>query len=79
MTGRVSGRSRIAEIIEVLRDAEINGVTGEKKEDPMDNEWGLAFRSLLVILTKGFSPMSLGAWLSVTNSGLMKKVNKYKL
>jgi len=77
MTGRVRGRSRIGEIIEVLRNAEINEVTGEKKEDPMDNEWGLAFGSLLVILTKGFSPMSLGAWLSVTNSALMKKVNKY--
>lgn len=76
-TGRVRGRSRIAEVIEVLRNAEIDGITGEKKEDPLDDEWGLAFKSLLEILVNGFSPMSLAAWLSVTNPPLMEKVNKY--
>ena len=77
MAGKVRGGSRITEIIEVLRNAEINGITGEKKEDPLDDEWGLAFKSLLEILVVGFSPMSIAAWLSVTNPPLMKKVNKY--
>jgi len=76
-TGRVKGRSRIGEIIKILRDAGINGITGEKKEDPLDNEWGLAFKSLLTILVKEASPMNLAAWLSVTDFSLMGKVNKY--
>jgi len=76
-TGRVKGRSRISEIIETLTNAGINDVTGEKKEDPLDNEWGLAFKSLVTILVEGNSPMNLAAWLSVTDSSLMKKVNNY--
>lgn len=76
-TGRVKGSSRITEIIEVLRNAGINVVTGEKKEDPLDTEWGLAFKSLLEMLVKEFTPMNLAAWLSVTNPPLMEIVNKY--
>jgi superfamily I DNA/RNA helicase len=76
-TGRVKGGSRISEIIGILRNAGINGVTGQKKEDPLDNEWGLAFKSLVTILVKGNLPMNLAAWLSVTDSSLMKKVNNY--
>jgi DNA helicase-2/ATP-dependent DNA helicase PcrA len=76
-TGRVQGQPRTAEIIEILRNANIDGVTGEKKEDPLDNKWGLAFKSLLAILVKGLSPMNLAAWSSVTAPSLMKKVNEH--
>jgi len=76
-TGKVKGRSRITEIIENLRNAGIIEITGDKKEDPLDNEWGLAFKSLSNILVKGFSPMNIAAWLSVTDSTLMEKINEY--
>jgi DNA helicase-2/ATP-dependent DNA helicase PcrA len=75
--GTVKGRSRIAEIIEILKGAGINGITGDEKEDPLDSEWGLAFKSLSTLLVNGLSPMNLAALLSVTDSSLMKKVNKY--
>jgi superfamily I DNA/RNA helicase len=76
-TGKVKGRSRISEVIDALNEAGIDDITGEKKEDPLDNEWGLAFKSLSTMLVKGLSPMNLAAWLSVTDFPLMKKVNKY--
>ncbi len=75
--GRIKGQSRIAEIIENLRSSNIDDVTGDKKEDPLDCEWGLAFKSLAAMLVKGLSPMNLAAWLSVTNLRLMEKLNKY--
>jgi DNA helicase-2/ATP-dependent DNA helicase PcrA len=76
-TGRVKGQSRISEIIESLRNAGINDITGEKKEDPLDNEWGLAFKSLSTMLVEESSPMNFAAWLAVTDFPLMKKVNEY--
>lgn len=73
----VGGPSRISEIITVLQEALGNDVTGEKKEDPLDSEWGLAFKSLSTMLTKGLSAMNLAAWLSVTNKPLLRRVEKY--
>lgn len=75
--GKVKGQSRITEIIETLRNAGIEGVTGDKKEDPLDNEWGLAFKSLVAILVKGLTPMNIAAFLSVADLSLMKKVNEH--
>ena len=75
--GKVKGRSRIAEITEILTNANVDGVTGEKREDPLDNEWGLAFKSLSSMLTKGLSPISVAAWLSITTPSLMKEVNRH--
>jgi len=76
-TGKVKGQSRISEIIKVLKDAGIDSVTGKKKDDPLDNEWGLAFKSLITMLIKGYSPMNLAAWLSVADMKIMEIVNKY--
>lgn len=76
-TGKVKGRSRISEIIKILKDAGIDSVTGERKEDPLDNGWGLAFKSLITMLIKGYSPMNLAAWLSVADMKIMEIVNKH--
>ncbi|MBI4683988.1 MAG: ATP-dependent helicase [Nitrospirae bacterium] len=76
-TGKVKGQSRIAEVIEILKNAEVNEVTGDKKEDPLDNEWGLAFKSLTAILVKGLTPMNIAAFLSVADFSLLKTVNEH--
>lgn len=76
-TGKVKGQSRIAKIIEILRNTGVNEVTGDKKDDPLDNEWGLAFKALTFILLGKLNAMIIAAWISVTDSILMKKVNGY--
>jgi DNA helicase-2/ATP-dependent DNA helicase PcrA len=75
--GRITSESRISEFIEMLREAQIDNITGDKKEDPLDNEWGLAFKALSTMLIKDLSPMNLASWLTVTNLSLMQRVNEY--
>lgn len=76
-TGQKKNKSRITEIIEILRDFDIENVTGDEKKNPMDSEWGLAFKSLLSLLVKGLTPMSLAGWFAITNTKLMKEIQKY--
>ncbi|OGC88419.1 MAG: hypothetical protein A2142_06380 [candidate division Zixibacteria bacterium RBG_16_48_11] len=74
--GRRRG-SRIADIIMSLRESGIQDVTGDRKEDPLDTEWGLAFKSLSFILAKGFSSMHMAAWLSATQSSSHEAILNY--
>jgi len=75
--GRIPGQSRTTEIIESLKNVGIAEVTGDKKEDPLDNEWGLTIKSLTAILVKGLTPMNIAAFLSVGDPSLAKKINKH--
>jgi len=76
-TGKVKSKSRIDEFIDVLKETGIEEVSGEKKEDPFDSEWGLAFKSLMSILESELTPMNLAGWLTIKDSKLLKTVNEY--
>jgi len=75
--GTIKGRPRTAEFIETLKKANIEGVTGEVKENPLDNEWGLAFQSVVRMVMQGPSAMNLAAFVSVAYPKLMMSINTY--
>lgn len=75
--GTIKGRPRTAEFIETLKKANIEGVTGEAKENPLDNEWGLAFQSVVRMVMQGPSAMNLAAFVSVAYPKLMMPINEY--
>lgn len=72
--GTITGKTRTAEIIESLKKSNLQGITGEAKENPLDNDWGLAFQSLVRMAVHGTSPMNLGAFLSTAYPTLTKSI-----
>jgi DNA helicase-2/ATP-dependent DNA helicase PcrA len=73
--GTIKGRPRTAEFIETLKKENMESVTGEVKENPLDNEWGLAFQSVVRMVMQGLSAMNLAAFVSVAYPNLLIQIN----
>ncbi len=78
-SGENPSKTRTTEIIETLSHADIPRVSGEVKEDPLDNEWGLAYKALLHLIAKSDSSMNFAAWLSVAYPKAAQLIMRYPL
>lgn len=72
--GGVRNKSRIDEIVDVLKRSGVEDVSSGEFRDPLDTQFGLALRGLLMLLNKTDSSLGLYILLNFLKPKLIKKL-----